>query len=483
MALVGILGAGLSGVVMGIQLKRQGIDDFVVYEKQSDVGGTWLRNTYPGLHCDIPSHIYCYTFEPNPDFSMVFSGQSEIQAYIRSCADKYGIAEHLRLDTTVDRATWQPDENRWELELDDGELLHHRFVVSATGGLTEPHYPSLEGLEAFEGLIWHAGSWRHDVDLTGRRVAVVGSAAAAVQVVPEVAKVAEEVFVYSRTPNWVRPRGNRFYTDEEKRELASDQGWHRLRREQYRDSMLWQRAFEKNPDAIEELRAEVMEQMHAAIDDPEVIAALTPSFEPGCKRILVSDDYYPALAQEHVTLIPHGVTAMTPTGVVSADGAEVDVDAAIFCTGYKLGGRQDGGPALEIRGRDGLDLRTAFGRAPEAYRGVAIPEFPNWFTVAGLNGSPGHAPVFMTAEVATDYIGRWIRKMLDEGASTIEARRDATHAWAETTQTELQAMSWAGDCPGWYRDRSGRILPFFPGSWARFRREMRELHTEAFDIG
>ncbi|MCY3608967.1 MAG: NAD(P)/FAD-dependent oxidoreductase [Acidimicrobiaceae bacterium] len=482
MALVGILGAGLSGVVMGIQLKRLGIDDFVVYEKQSDVGGTWLRNTYPGLHCDIPSHIYCYSFEPNPDFSMVFSGHSEIQAYIRSCAEKYGIADHIRLNTTVDRASWQPHDSCWELELAEGERLRHRFVVSATGGLTEPHYPTLDGFDSFEGLVWHAGSWRHDVELAGRRVAVVGSAAAAVQVVPEVAKDAAEVFVYSRTPNWVRPRRNRFYTDEEKAELATDEGWHRARRQQYRDTMLWQRAFEKKTDAIEELRAEVMDQMRAAISDPDTIAALTPSFEPGCKRILVSDDYYPALALDHVTLVPHGVTALTPSGVVSADGTEVDVDVVIFCTGYKLGGRADGGPALEIYGRDGLDLRTAFGRAPESFRGVAIPGFPNWFTVAGVNGSPGHAPVFMTAEVATNYIGRWIHHLLARDANTVEARRDATHEWAEATQAELQEMSWAGDCGGWYRDRNGRILPFFPGSWTRFRREMRELHLDAFEV-
>ncbi|MCY3948807.1 MAG: hypothetical protein OXF61_06355 [Acidimicrobiaceae bacterium] len=246
--------------------------------------------------------------------------------------------------------------------------------------------------------------------------------------------------------------------------------------------MLWQRAFEKKTDAIEELRAEVMDQMRAAISDPDTIAALTPSFEPGCKRILVSDDYYPALALDHVTLVPHGVTALTPSGVVSADGTEVDVDVVIFCTGYKLGGRADGGPALEIYGRDGLDLRTAFGRAPESFRGVAIPDFPNWFTVAGVNGSPGHAPVFMTAEVATNYIGRWIHHLLARDANTVEARRDATHEWAEATQAELQEMSWAGDCPGWYRDRNGRILPFFPGSWTRFRREMRELHLDAFEV-
>jgi cation diffusion facilitator CzcD-associated flavoprotein CzcO len=477
---VGILGAGLSGVSMGIQLRRAGLDDFVIYEKQPDVGGTWLRNTYPGLHCDIPSHIYCYSFEPNPDFSMVYSGQAEIQAYIRTCAEKYDLIDHLQLDTTVEAARFDEKEGCWSLEIDADAHARHRVLVAATGGLTEAHLPRIEGRDRFAGPTWHSASWRHDVDLTDKRVAVVGSAASAVQVVPEVAKQAGQVFVFSRTPNWVTPRGNARYSENEKNALQSDQGWHRLRRRQYRATMLWQQAFRKKPGAIAELRHQVMTQMRQAIDDPQLIEALTPGYEPGCKRILVSDDYYPALAMPHVNLVPHGVTDLTETSVVASDGSETEVDVIIFCTGYKLGGREDGRPALEVYGRDGQDLRSALARAPEAYRGLAVPGFPNYFTIGGINGAPGHAPVFLASEVATDYVCRWVQRLVRDDLISIEAKPEATRSYNAGIQAELQQMSWAGDCPGWYRDKTGRILPFFPGSWGRLRRELRDLHEDDF---
>jgi cation diffusion facilitator CzcD-associated flavoprotein CzcO len=479
-ATVGILGAGLSGIAMGIELERHGIDDYVIYEKQPDVGGTWLVNTYPGLHCDIPSHIYCYSFEPNPDFSMVYSGQAEIQAYLRRCTEEYGLLDHIRFDTTVESARYREQDGSWSLGLDDGSTPSHRVLVAATGGLTEPHFPKIDALDRFAGPLWHSAAWRHDVDLRGRRVAVIGSAASAVQVVPEVAKVASQVSVFSRTPNWITPRNNHTYTEDQRAALRSDQEWHRVRRQQYRAGLLWQRAFEKRPEAIEELRTAVMDSIRAAIDDPDLIEALTPDYEPGCKRILVSDDYYLALALDHVSLIPHGATELTESAVVADDGSSHEADVVIFCTGYKLGGRADGRPAVAVHGRGGEALRSAQARAPEMYRGVATPGFPNYFTVGGINGAPGHAPVFLVSEVAADYIARWIDRLVTDDLVSIEAKAEATHAYSETIQAELQGMSWAGDCPGWYRDKQGRILPFFPGSWGRLRREMKDLHEGDF---
>lgn len=467
---------------MGVRLRDSGLDDFVIYEKQPDVGGTWLRNTYPGLHCDIPSHIYCYSFEPNPDFSMVYSGQGEIQEYLRGCAEKYGLLDHIRFDTTVESARYEDGDGSWSLELEDGTVHTDRVIVAATGGLTEPHYPRIEGRERFAGQLWHSAAWRHDIDLTGQRVAVIGSAASAVQVVPEVAGRASEVVVYSRTPNWVTPRNNSYYTDEQREAFHIDEEWNRLRRRLYRAGLLWQRAFEKQQTAITELRDQVMDHMSASISDPKMIEALTPDYEPGCKRILISDDYYSALAEDHVTLIPHGVEALTENSVVAADGSTTEVDIVIFCTGYRLGGREDGRPAVEVYGRGGETLRTALGRAPEMYRGVATPGFPNYFTIGGINGAPGHAPVFLASEVAAAYITRWVERLVDDNLTAIEARADVTHSYSAAIQDELQQMSWAGDCPGWYRDKQGRILPFFPGSWGRLRRELKDLHEDDFII-
>ena len=481
-AIVGILGAGLSGVLMGMQLRRAGMDDFVIYEKMPDVGGTWLRNTYPGLHCDIPSHLYCYSFEPNPDWSMIYSGQAEIQSYIRACAEKYDLVDNIRFDTSVESARFDEDEGGWMVETANGETAMHRVLVSATGGLTEPHLPRIEGLDAFEGPSWHSGDWRYDIDLAGKRVAVVGSAASAVQVVPEVAKDASEVFVFSRTPNWVTPRNNEFYSDDQKQSLRSDDEWRKLRRRQYRDSLVWQKAFDKHDAAITDLRDRTLSSMHSAIEDPELIAALTPDYDPGCKRILVSDDYYPALARDHVHLIPQGVSALTATGVVAAHGSETSVDVVIFCTGYKLGGRSDGRPALEVYGRDGVALRAALAKRPEAYRGMAIPGFPNYFTVVGVNGAVSYAPVFLSAELETEFIARWVDRIIEGNLKSVEAKPEVTHSYNEKIQAELQDMSWAGDCPSFYKDKSGRILSFFPGTVGRMRRELRSDHEEAFTV-
>lgn len=480
MTTVGIFGAGVSGILMGMRLRQAGFDDFVLYEKLPDVGGTWLRNTYPGLHCDIPSHLYSYSFEPNPDWSLTYAGQAEIQAYLRRCAEKYDLIGRIRFGTSVEAARYDEVEDVWNLELADGSVATHRVLVSATGGLTEPSLPRIEGLDRFAGPSWHAGHWRHDVSLAGKRVAVVGSAASAVQVVPEVAKEAAEVHVFCRTPNWVTPRNNTPYSEEERDGLRDPQRWRRLWRRQYRESMLWYGAFRRRPEAIQQLRETCLANLRSAISDPELVAALTPDFDPGCNRILVSDDYYPALAQPHVHLVRHGVTGLTETAVVAADGSETEVDIVIYCTGYRLGGRADGRPAVEVFGRGGITMRQALGREPEAYRGVAVPGFPNYFTICGVNGTVAYGPVFLSAELETEFIAGWIGRIADEPLRSVEVRADVAHSWSEAIQAELSTMSWTGNCPNFYRDRSGRIVSFFPGTIGRMRRELRAVGDEDF---
>lgn len=480
-AAVGVLGAGLSGVLMGMQLRRAGVEDLVIYEKQPDVGGTWLRNTYPGLHCDIPAHLYSYSIEPNPDWSMVYAGGAEIQAYVRACAEKHGLMDRIRFDTCVESARFDEADGSWRVELADGAAAAHRVLVSATGSLTEPRFPRIEGLDAFEGPRWHAAAWRHDVDLEGRRVAVVGSAASAVQVVPEVARRAAEVVVFSRTPNWVMPRGNRAYGDEERRALRSGDALRQLRRRQYREALLWYRAFRKEPAGVQELRDTCLANLRASIDDPALVEALTPDYDPGCKRILVSDDYFPALARDHVRLIPHGVTALTADSVVATDGSVNPVDVVIFCTGYRLGGRADGRPALEVHGRGGRRLAEALTERPEALLGIAVPGFPNYFTVCGINGSVAYGAMIASAELQTEAIAGLARRVLDEDLRSIEVRAEDTARFNEGIQAELGTMSWADDCPTFYRDATGRIVSFFPGTLGRMRRELRRVEA-AFDV-
>lgn len=470
---IAILGAGLSGVLMGMQLRRAGIDDFVIIEKQPDVGGTWYRNTYPGLHCDVPSHLYCYSFEPNPDWSTRFASQREIQAYIRYCAEKYDLLCKTRFATCVETARFDGSEGRWDLDTADGGRSSHRALVSATGGLTEPHIPAFPGLHEFEGPSWHSGAWRDDVVLRGKRVAVVGSAASAIQVVPEVARGAAEVHVFQRTPNWVMPRHNTAYTAQDRDRLQNPEHMCRHRRDLYRQSLTLHRVFRRRPNAVRMLRNAGLGHMQSAISDPAVLAALTPRYEPGCKRILVSDDYYPTLALDHVTLHPQGVQALTRSGVVAADGSEQAVDAVIFCTGYKLGGRVDGRPALEVFGRRGQRLLEALAERPETYRGVSMPGFPNYFTLCGINGVAAYTSLFASAEVQSEWIVDRLRDLHSGRYRTLEVDGGVCRRYNEVIQAELQTMSWAEDCPSFYRDASGRILSFYPGTLGRMRQELR----------
>lgn len=464
-------------MAMAIQLRQVGIDDVTIYERNLDVGGTWLRNTYPGLHCDIPSHLYSFSFEPNPDWSMKYAGQAEIQAYLRRCAEKYGLIDRIRFGVDVRTARFDAAAGSWSLETETGETQNHRVLVQATGGLTAPRLPRIEGLSTFEGPSWHSGAWRHDVDLSGLRVGVIGSAASAVQVVPHVAKEASAVHVFSRTPNWIVPRGNRSYTDSEKAQFRNESNWKRLRRQQYRASLLWYRAQKRWTSGIDELRATTLQHMSASIDDPDLIEALTPRYEPGCTRILVSDEYYEALAQPHVTLVPHGVTALSPSGIVAADGSETDVDVVIYCTGYRIGSRDDGKAAINVIGPNDLHLAAALGDRPEAYYGVAVPGFPNFFTSNGINGTPGYTSVFNSAELHAELIATLTRKLFDEQLHTIEANAETTAAYNGRIQTELQEMSWSGDCRNFYLNRDGQNTTFFPGTLGQMRRQLRSPET------
>ncbi len=478
--MIGVLGAGISGVLMGMQLRRAGIEDFVIYDKQPDVGGTWLRNTYPGLHCDIPSLLYSYSFEHNPKWSTVYAGQAEIQAYVRACAQKYGLIDRLRMGTEVEAARYDEDGAQWTVEFSQGPTRTHRMLVSATGGLSDARLPRIDGLKTFRGPWWHSADWRHDVDLAGLRVAVVGSAASAVQVVPEVAKTAAQVVVFSRTPNWVMPRNNRSYDEDEWSVMQTPQGLRQARRPLYRDALRWYRAFRKEATGTAELRQICLANLTGSLDDPELVAALTPDYEPGCKRILVSDEYYPALGLDHVVLVTQGVAALSEDAVVAADGSHHQVDVVIFCTGYRLGGRADGSPALEVYGRAGRRLVDHLADKVEAYRGIALPGFPNYFTVCGINGTVGYGSVTASAELQTEAIASLARRMSRGEFRSIEVRNDATSRWSDAVQQELSQMSWSGRCPNFYRDAKGRIVSFFPGTVGRMRRELRALDDADF---
>ena len=477
------MGAGLSGVLMGIQLIRRGFDDFIIYERQNDVGGTWLRNTYPGLHCDVPSHLYCYSFEPNPDWSTVHASQPEIQAYIRACADKHGLLPKIRFGTPLESATFDEAAGAWHVKTDANESFSHRWLVSATGGLTEPNLPRIDGLDQFNGESWHSGAWRHDIDLTDKTVAIIGTAASAVQVVPEVARNAKHLTVFQRSPNWVMPRNNQPYTRAQQAAFQSPAHLRRHWRKLYRRTLTTHRAFQRDPRAIRTIRTVGLKHMQSAINDPKLLAAVTPDYDPGCKRIVVSDEYYPALAMPHVELVAEAVRELTEDSVVTVSGDATPTDIVIFCTCYKLGSRASGKPQFEVIRSDGQTLTSSLAVHPQAYRGVAIPNFPNYFTVCGINGVVAYASFFASAEVCTEFIADRALEFFCDEYHSVQPDPSITRQYNDAIQSELQGMSWAtGQCTNFYRDRSGRVLSFFPGSLARMRREMRRAGFDGFVV-
>ncbi len=482
MSTVGVLGAGVAGIAVGMAMRAAGIEDVVLYDRNDDVGGLWHTTDYPGLCCDIPSHLFSYTADPNPAWSHRYATGAEIAAYLQSCADRWGLRERTRFATTVERASFDVAAGEWVLELADGGTARHRVLVSATGGLTAPSIPRLDGLDRFEGTWWHASRWRHDVPLAGRSVAVVGSAASAVQVVPAVADVAGSVTVYARTPNWVVPRGNSPYEEPDRRSFGDDAERRRHWRALYRESLLWHRVFDRRPAAVAELRSAALGNLHAHITDPALRAALTPDFDPGCKRILVSDGYFPALARPHVRLVPRGVVGMTATGVVDTAGEEIPAEVVVFCTGYRLGARDDGRPTVDVVAPDGRSFRAAMAARPEAYLGVAVPGFPNYFVVGGVNGSSGYGPFFLTAEIAAEFIARQTVRLVRDDLRRLEVRAEVTERYNEEIQRRLSTMSWTGDCPNFYRDATGRIVSFFPGTFGELRRRCRTAVDEDFIV-
>lgn len=479
---IGILGAGISGVMMGMLLRRHGIDSFTIYEKQTDVGGTWLRNSYPGLCCDVPSHLYSYTFAPNPDWSKMYATQPEIQRYIRNCADRFDLLNHIRFATDVRTAHFDTHRGVWKLRLADGQTAEHRILISATGGLTSPNLPRIQGLDDFEGTYWHSGNWRHNVDLTGKNVAVVGSAASAVQVVPEVARRAARLTVFQRSPNWIVARDNRPYSENQKLAFRADrQVWRKHWRTLYRRSLFLHRVFRRDEQKVEDLRQICLGAMYAAIKDQEMREMLTPDYEPGCKRVLVSDDYYPALAQDHVTLVPHGASRATLRGLTDSEGTERPFDIIIFCTGYKLGGRADGSAAVEVHGVGGRTLAEALAESPRAFNGIAIPGFPNYFTVCGINGVAAYTSLFLSAEINAESIVNVIKYINHINSKYVDARESETIKMSDDLQDELQKMSWSGDCTNFYKNRDGRILSFHPGTLGQMRRSSKMSPEIAFE--
>jgi cation diffusion facilitator CzcD-associated flavoprotein CzcO len=476
---VAIVGAGFSGLGMAIRLKQAGLDDHVVLERGSEVGGTWWWNAYPGCGCDVPSNLYSFSFAPNPDWPHTYSKQPDIGAYLSRVADDFGVRPNLQLDCSVTDAAWDAAAQRWTIETSRGTLTA-RVLVAAGGPLFSPKLPDVEGLDDFEGKVFHSARWDHDYDLRGRRVAAIGTGASAIQFVPAIAPDVAQLHVFQRTPPWVMPHPGRPTTKFERRLYRRFPALQKLSRAGVyagRETLVL--GFVKYPPLLKAAEAIAKRHMREAIKDPRLIEQVTPGYALGCKRILPSNDWYPALARDNVALHAGGLRAITPNGVVDADGVEHEVDAIVFGTGFQA---TDMPLARHLRGADGRTLAEHWNGSVHAYRGCTVAGFPNLFMLLGPNTGLGHGSMVYMIESQVAYVLDALRTMQVRGAAVAEVRADAEAAFNREIDDKLAGSVWTTGCQSWYADASGRIAVLWPDWTFAFRRDTRSFDVSAYDL-
>ena len=468
---VAVIGAGLSGVAAGIALNGEGIEDFVILERAADVGGVWRDNTYPGIACDVPSHLYSLSSAPNSQWRHTFARGQEIHRYIQAVAAEHGLEAQLHFGQELLDASWDDERQFWSITTTDLELTAD-LVIDATGPLTEPKVPEIEGLETFEGTIFHSASWDHGHDLSGERVAVVGTGASSIQFVPEIQPRAAHVTVFQRTPGWVMPRIDRATTALERAVLRRIPGVRRLQRlVQYlvRDGLLY-RLIRRNRVFRAIMQSIAGAHLRRQVRDPELRAKLVPDFEIACKRILISSDWYPALAQDNVDVVPAGVREVRGRTVIAGDGSEYEVDTIIFGTGFETLAP----PITErIHGRGRRSLADAWRGGPRHYRAVEVAGFPNYFRLAGAGCGLGHGSLIFMIESQTTWLRDALGTMARHGASTVEVTERAQDEYMRFAAADAGRTVWAlGGCTSWYQDQNGDATSMWPRSMWSYRRLM-----------
>ena len=474
-----IVGTGFSGIGMGIALKQAGYDDFIILDSGDDLGGTWRDNQYPGCACDVPSPLYSFSYELNPEWTRLFAPQPEIWEYLRGCVTKYGIDRHIEYGRRVEGMEWDDATRQWTVRTGDGHRYRTHAVVSGVGALHIPTYPDIAGAfgvdsdGAFTGESFHSSSWDRSYDLAGKRVAVIGTGASAIQFVPEVARQASHLTVFQRTPPWIHPRPDMPVPPRVRRVLRTGPGAARG----LRDVIYWaleSRAlgFAVDPRLMAPLAALARKHLADQVADPDLRARLTPDYTIGCKRILLSSDYYPALQRPNVDLVTDAIKEITAAGVLTADGTARDVDVIIYGTGFRV---VDSATELNVTGRDGVKLADAWSGGVEAFRGITVAGFPNFFMLLGPNTGLGHTSVVFMIETQVQHVLSCLRILSKQKAAAIEVHEHALREYNDGLRRRLRRAVWeAGGCRSWYLDDAGVNRAIWPGFsfeyWARTRR-------------
>jgi cation diffusion facilitator CzcD-associated flavoprotein CzcO len=477
---VAIIGAGIAGIGLGIRLRRRGDRSFAIFERASQPGGTWRDNTYPGVACDVPSHLYSYSFMPNPGWSTFFAPGAEIQRYLMHCIDAEGLDENIRLNTDVAGARWDDGRSLWVLESSAGTVTA-RVLVLAAGRLSSPRYPDVPGIDSFPGPAFHSARWEHDVDLSGKRVAIVGSGASSVQIVPEVARIASRVSVLQRSAPYVIPRENPEYTAAERSLLERDPA--ELAR--VRAALFWraeeafaQRAAE--PQALDAARTRALDHLHAQVTDVDLREKLTPGYEIGCKRVLISSEYYPALSQPHVNLEASALAAIEGDTLVMANGSRHEADVVVFATGFHAAEQPY---AATIVGRDGVTLAEHWIDGMTAFASTAVSGFPNMFVINGPNAAVGHNSAIYMIEAQIDYVLGALQYQRAEGDPVLTVTAEAERSYVDLVDALSASTVWmTGRCDSWYLDpRSGRLTLIWPDFAFAFRERNARFSADAYE--
>ncbi|UXY28086.1 flavin-containing monooxygenase [Streptomyces sp. HUAS TT20] len=478
---VAVIGSGFGGLGAAVRLRREGITDFVVLERADSVGGTWRDNSYPGCACDVPSHLYSFSFAPNPDWPRTFSGQEHIRAYLEHVTDVFRLRPHIRFGAEVKLMTWDPEQLRWDIETTNGSLSAD-IVVSATGPLSDPKVPDIPGLDSFPGKVFHSARWDHDYDLSGKRVAMVGTGASAVQIVPAIQPRVDRLTLFQRTPAWVMPRMDRAISGTERRLHRALPFTTQLRR-----GLLWGirelqvQAFTKHPDELGFVERLARRNIARAVKDPALRAELTPDYRIGCKRILLSNEYYPALVKPNVDLVASGLSEIRGSTLVAADGSEAEVDAIVFGTGFHV---TDIPIAERVVGADGRTLAEAWKDGMQALRGASAAGFPNWMTIIGANTGLGNSSMILMIESQLNYMADYVRQLdVLGGRAALDARPGAVDAWNRMVQERMKRTVWnTGGCTSWYLDASGRNTTIWPGTTTEFRKATRRVDLAEYEL-
>jgi cation diffusion facilitator CzcD-associated flavoprotein CzcO len=475
-----IIGSGFAGLAMAIKLLEAGFPDSLLVEKAGEIGGTWRDNIYPGCACDIPSHLYSLSFAPKADWSRMYPQQQEIQNYLCAVADRHDLRRRIRFNTVFLGATWDEQRKNWAVSTSTGRITA-RVLVSGMGALHIPALPALAGIEQFAGAAFHSAIWARDCVLKDKRVAVIGTGASAIQFIPRIAPVVEKLTVFQRTPAWVVPKPDRAFSAAEQKLLRNSWLRRGFRKFLFLMHELRVLPFLGNKRAQKLAAKMALKHLRRQVPDPVLRERLTPDYTMGCKRVMISDDYYPALGQGNVELVTAGVAEVRPHAILDTDGVERAVDVIIFGTGFEVTSAYR---HTRIVGADGVELGAIWDRdGMLAFKGISVAGFPNYFMLLGPHTGLGHNSVVIMIEAQVGYIVSLLRAMREKRISAVDVRADAQAAFGRWLETKMAGTVWQdGGCRSWYQDKNGKVTAIWPGSAASYQRAVKEADLQDYRI-